>query len=127
MSAFLTELQVENASLMDDGKWRLTAPLVYQSDIADQTFTVPAGFITDYASVPRAPLVYWLCGDTSTLASVVHDAIYTYHWVPRAVADAVLKEASLLTGVPRWRAWLMWAGVRIGGAGHWQPDESAAA
>jgi hypothetical protein len=127
MSAFLTELQVENASWMDDGKWRLTAPLVYQSDIADQTFTVPAGFITDYASVPRAPLVYWLCGDTSTLASVIHDAIYTFHWVTREVADAVLKEASLLTGVPSWRAWLMWAGVRIGGASHWQPDESAAA
>jgi hypothetical protein len=120
MSAFLTELRVENASVLDDGKWRLTAPLVYQSDIADQTFTVPAGFITDYASVPRAPLVYWLCGDTSTLASVVHDWLYTEHPVTRDVADAVLKEASLLTGVPKWRSWLMWAGVRLGGAGHWQ-------
>jgi hypothetical protein len=124
MSAFLTELQVENASVMDDGKWRLTAPLVYQSDVAGQTFTVPAGFVTDYASVPRAPLVFWLCGDTSTLASVVHDWLYTIHPVRRDVADAVLKEASLLTGVPKWRAWLMWAGVRVGGAGHWEPDES---
>jgi hypothetical protein len=120
MSAFLTDLQVENASSMDDGKWRLTAPLIYQSDVAGQTFVVPAGFVTDYASVPRAPLVYWLCGDTSTMASVVHDAIYTYHWVTRDVADKVLKEASILTGVPKWRAWAMYLGVRIGGGGsHW--------
>lgn len=121
MSAFLTELQVENATGLDDGKWRLIAPLVYQSDVAGMTFTVPAGFISDYASVPRAPLVYWLCGDTSTMASVVHDAIYTYHWVDRATADAVLKEASAVTGVPAWRRWIMWAGVRIGGGSHWNP------
>ncbi|MBB5414134.1 DUF1353 domain-containing protein [Paraburkholderia atlantica] len=119
MSAFLTELQVENATGMDDGKWRLTAPLVYQSDVAGMTFTVPAGFISDYASVPRAPLVYWLCGDTSTMASVVHDAIYTYHWVDRATADAVLKEASAVTGVPAWRRAIMWAAVRAFGASHW--------
>ncbi|WP_250538175.1 MULTISPECIES: DUF1353 domain-containing protein [unclassified Caballeronia] len=127
MSAFLTDLHVENASGTDDGKWRLTAPLVYESDIAGETFVVPPGFVTDYASVPRAPLVYWLCGDTSTLASVVHDFLYTTHPVAREVADAVLKEASLLTGVAKWRAWLMWAGVRVGGASHWTPDEPAAA
>lgn len=127
MSAFLTELQVENATDKDDGKWRLTAPLIYRSDVADQTFVVPKGFVTDYASVPRAPLVFLLCGDTSTLASVVHDFLYTAHPVTRDIADAVLKEASLLTGVPKWRAWLMWAGVRLGGASHWEPDEPAAA
>jgi hypothetical protein len=127
MSAFLTDLQVENASSMDDGKWRLTAPLIYQSDVAGRTFVVPAGFVTDYASVPRAPLVYWLCGDTSTMASVVHDAIYTYHWVPRNIADKVLKEASILTGVPKWRAWAMYIGVRIGGGGsHWSGPATAA-
>jgi len=127
MSAFLTDLHVENASGMDDGKWRLTAPLIYQSDVAGQTFVVPAGYVTDYASVPRAPLVYWLCGDTSTLASVVHDWLYTTHPVTRAVADAVLKEASLLTGVPKWRANLMYLGVRVGGASHWRPSEPASA
>jgi hypothetical protein len=100
--------------------WRLTAPLVYQSDVAKMTFTVPAGFITDLASVPRIPIAYLLAGGTSNEASVVHDFIYSTHPVDRATADAVLKEASLLTGVPKWRAWLMWAGVRVGGGGsHW--------
>jgi hypothetical protein len=126
MSAFLTELRVENATGLDDGKWRLIAPLVYQSDVAGMTFTVPAGFISDYASVPRAPLVYWLCGDTSTMASVVHDAIYTYHWVDRATADKVLREASAVTGVAAWRRTLMYWGVRLGGASHWNPRPATA-
>lgn len=126
MSAFLTSLEVENATGQDDGKWRLTAPLVYQSDVAGMTFTVPAGFVSDYASVPRAPLVYWLCGDTSTMASVVHDAIYTYHWVDRATADKVLREASAVTGVAAWRRTLMYWGVRLGGASHWNPKPASA-
>jgi hypothetical protein len=120
MSAFLTSLDLRDADNTDDGQWILCAPLVYQSDVAQQTFTVPAGFQTDLASVPRLPLVFLLAGDSARKASVVHDWLYTTHPVTRDVADAVLKEASLLTGVPKWRAWLMWAGVRIGGGGsHW--------
>ncbi|WP_250538840.1 MULTISPECIES: DUF1353 domain-containing protein [unclassified Caballeronia] len=129
MSAFVPPndaLDLRTADNSDDGKWILCAPLVYQSDVAGQTFTVPAGFQTDLASVPRLPLVFLLAGDSARKASVVHDWLYTMHPVTRDVADAVLKEASLLTGVPIWRAWLMWAGVRVGGASHWQPNESVA-
>ncbi|MFM0503990.1 DUF1353 domain-containing protein [Paraburkholderia caffeinilytica] len=123
MSAFLSDLQVElvsDATNSGRGTWRLTAPLVYQSDVAKRTFTVPAGFETDFASVPRVALAFMLCGDSAHAASAVHDALYTYHWVPRSVADAVLREAALVSGVPAWRAFLLWSGVRIGGGGsHW--------
>jgi hypothetical protein len=122
MSKFLTPLVMENATPRDDGLWRLTAPLVYQSDVAKMTFTVPAGFITDLASVPRWPIAYMLAGGTSNEASVVHDFIYSTHPVDRVTADAVLKEASAVTGVPAWRRWMMWAGVRIGGGSHWDPQ-----
>lgn len=125
MSAFLTELQMENATQHDDGLWRLTAPLVYQSDVAKMTFTVPAGFVTDLASVPRIPIAYLLAGGTSNEASVVHDFLYSTHPVPRNIADAVLREASAVTGVPAWRRWIMWAGVRLGGGSHWDPPVSA--
>lgn len=122
MSAFVPPydaLDLRTVDNTDDGRWILCGPLVYQSDVAGQTFTVPAGFHTDLASVPRLPLVFLLTGDSARKASVVHDYLYTTHPVTRDVADAVLKEASLLTGVPKWRAWLMWAGVRLGGASHW--------
>lgn len=119
MSAFLSKCDLEIADSTDDGQWILTSPLVYQSDVAKQIFTVPKGFKTDLASVPRIPIVYLLCGDTSDEAAVVHDYLYTTKCVPRDVADRVLREASAVTGVPAWRRWMMWAGVRIGGASHY--------
>ncbi len=122
MSKFLTALQVE---LVDDtsnegrGTWRLTAPLTYQSDVAHQKFTVQAGFETDFASVPRMPVVFLLTADTCHAASALHDWLYTTHPVDREIADAVLREASAASGVPAWRCWAMWAGVRVFGAAHW--------
>ncbi len=118
MSRFLTRLAMQAADNKDDGEWQLTAPLVYQSDVAGQTFTVPAGFPTDLASVPRLTIVFLLTGDSSAEAAVVHDMLYTNKPVPRRVADAVLREASAVTGVPAWRRWLMWAGVRAFGWSH---------
>jgi hypothetical protein len=119
VSAFLSELRVENASGQDDGKWRLTAPLVYQSDVAAMTITAPAGMVTDFASVPRAPLAYMLFGDRASEASVIHDYLYGSHLVPRAMADAVLREASAVTGVSWFARNSMWLGVRAFGWLHW--------
>ncbi|AOZ08131.1 hypothetical protein BKK80_12435 [Cupriavidus malaysiensis] len=117
---------MENATGQDDGLWRLVEPLVYQSDVAGQTFVVPPGFETDLASVPRLPVVFLLAGGTSNEAAVVHDFLYTRHTVSRAVADAVLREASSVTGVPAWRRWLIYWGVRLGGGSHWRPDQARA-
>jgi hypothetical protein len=127
MSRFLSACVLEVASDQDDGKWILMANLRYESDVAMRTIVVPAGFQTDLASVPRLPFVYLLCGDCAREAAVVHDYLYSTHPVDRATADAVLREASAVTGVPAWRRWLMWAGVRIGGASHWGPDPAPAA
>lgn len=122
MSRFLTDL---DARLIDPsanegrGEWQLDAPLVYLSDLAG-TLTVPAGFKTDFASVPRVPIAFLLCGDTASRAAALHDWLYTKpHQLDRATADRVLQEAAIADGVPKWRAWMLWAGVRIGGASHW--------
>lgn len=121
MAAFLTPLQVER---LDDisadgrGTWKLLGPLVFLSDIAGQ-IAVPAGFVTDFASVPRLPLAFMLAGDTAHKAAVVHDWLYTTHQVDRATADQVFHEASIAMGVPGWRAWIMKLAVRVGGGGSW--------
>lgn len=118
MSKFLTDLQAELVQ-SEPALWKLTLPLIYQSDVANDTFVVPVGFVTDLASVPRIPIAYFLAGGTSNEASVVHDWLYTEKKLPRAMADSVLREASAVTGVPGWRRWIMWAGVRLGGGSHW--------
>lgn len=122
MSAFHSEL---DADLIKDepATWRLNEPLIYESDVAKMTFTVPTGFVTDLASTPRWPIIYEIGGGVANMASVVHDFLYSApHPVPRAVADAVLREASLVSGVPAWRAALMFYGVRAFGGSHWGPD-----
>ena len=93
MSAFLTELQMENATGKDDGHWRLIAPLVYQSDVAGMIFTVPTGFITDLASVPRVPIAYLLArhverGERSSRLSVL-DAPCAAQYCRRSAARGV--------------------------------------
>jgi hypothetical protein len=124
MSKFLTDLDVvllSDSANSDRGSWRLQNELIYQSDVAAQVFVVPVGFVTDFASVPRIPGVFDLVGDTAHAAATLHDWLYTTHPVPRDVADAVLQEAAKTSGVSAFKAWLMWAGVRVGGASHWAP------
>lgn len=126
MSRFLTKLDVDlvsDATNSGRGTWRLNTPLKYRSDVAGMTFVVPAHFETDYASVPRSPVVFLLTADSAHEASALHDFLYTApHPVPRAMADAVLREASIASGVPAWRAALMFYGVRIFGGSHWGSD-----
>jgi len=121
MSEFVTPLDVRRQKATDDdANWITLAPFGYKSDLLGDVVVVPMGYVTDFASVPRAPLIYWLCGNTSTEASVIHDFLYDQKKESRATCDAVLREASIVSGVPRWRAWLMWAGVRCFGATHWR-------
>lgn len=71
--------------------------------------------------MPRLPLVYLLAGGAAPAPAVIHDWLTQVHppGIDRSLAAAVFLEAMRLDGTPRWRAWLMWLGVRIGGAGAW--------
>ena len=120
MSAFVTPLDVRRVGPGPQGRstWKLTAPLVYQSDMLGRHVTVPAGFVTDFASVPRLPLAFLVAGDTAHEAAVVHDWLYTSHETDRATADAVFREAIRVSDQQA-PAWLMWLAVRVGGSGSW--------
>lgn len=109
---FLTQLHVEQ---IDDDGWRLLGQLVYYSERLKRSVAVPEGFVTDFASVPRLPFVYWLAGGKATKAAVIHDFLYRKSGVSRADADAVFAEAMEATGQAAWRRGLMWFGLRIGG------------
>lgn len=123
MSRFLTKLRlerIEDTSRDGRGTWELYGKLVYESDVAGVTITAPKGFVTDLASVPRLPFAYLLTGGIGHAAAVIHDCLYTTHVLTRELSDEVFYEALLVLGVSKWQAWLMWAGVRVGGAGSWE-------
>jgi hypothetical protein len=83
------------------------------------------GYLTDLCSQPQATLS--LLGEIGQLPSVPHDEAYNSHSIPRAVADKMLYEACILSGIPKWKAAMIYAGVRIGGASHWGPEATASA
>lgn len=130
MSRFITSLrveQIEDVSSDGRGTWQLLHPLAYKSDLAKTIFVAPVGFVTDFASVPRIPVAFFLAGSTAHRAAVIHDLLYTNHEVDRSMADTVFREACGICDVPAWRSWLMWLGVRIGGGASWDapgPDQS---
>lgn len=116
---FLSSLQVEQ---IDEDNWRLTAPLRFYSARLDRLIEVPRGFVTDFASVPRFPFIYWFTAGKFQAAAVIHDWFYRTDTedITRAAADAVLAEAMEALGYWKVRQWFVWAGVRIGG--YWSYD-----
>lgn len=118
MSRFLSELEVSLSSLRDDNGaalWVLDEALVYHSDIVGMV-TVPKGFPTDFASVPRVPFIYEALGGLAHYAATIHDWLYTHPaYISREDADAVFREAAIASGVPRWKAQLMYWAIRLFG------------
>lgn len=95
----------------------LLQPLVYFCALLRVFITVPAGFRTDYASVPRLPLAFLFFGDRGKRAAVLHDFLYSGGLaVDRETADAIFAEALTATGYSAFTVWAMHQGVRMGGA-----------
>lgn len=98
--------------------FRLLEPL----DTSD--FVIPVGFESDGASVPRVlwRLIFPPIDPVALPAAVVHDYIYREQpegWT-RDRADTLFLRLLIADGVARWRAWLAWLGVRIGGWAAWE-------
>jgi len=110
---------------IDDTHWRLLEPYAFASAVTGTILLVPAGFVTDFASVPRVPIAYWLVGNTAHGAAVIHDWLYTTGAFPKETADAVFREAMRDAGVPWWRRWMMYLGVRWGGTAAWERHRRA--
>lgn len=68
-----------------------------------------------YALGLLALLLYAAVAGYGHEAAAVHDWLYRTGLITRRQADAVFYRALRASGVARWRAWLMWAGVRLGG------------
>ncbi len=80
-----------------------------------QSFTVPEGFTTDFASVPR-PFT-WLLPRYGrwTQAAILHDFLWAEARegrIHKFDADGIFNRAMRELGVPYLRRWIMWTAVR---------------
>jgi hypothetical protein len=116
MAEFLKELDI---SLREDSDtvYVLNDNLIYESDIVGR-IVVPRGFQTDFASVPRIPIVYMLFGDRAHREAVIHDALYRIDYpgnISFNSANRVFLEAMKVRGKPFYIRWPMYIGVCTGG------------
>jgi hypothetical protein len=140
---FLDTIEAKRTGGFDrDGRplWRVIRPLLYQSVLFPQRLLVTLpGFITNYASVPRAPLLYWWYGDRCWEEPAGHDQPYTLRrlvWgrfdaagelviehdpdpIERRLADELFYEALLLNPRMKSSALAMYKAVRWWGERSW--------
>jgi hypothetical protein len=100
---------------VDECRWRLVEPVRYVGGQGD-AFEVPAGYVTDFASVPR--IAVWLIPvfGRYTLPAILHDRLLTDYLAAGAIssvdADGLFRRSMREMGVAPVRRYLMWAGVR---------------
>lgn len=94
----------------------LLAPIAYV-DPWGVRYEVPAGYLTDFASIPRTAW-WWLPPDDPKLiyAAAVHDRSYETHELPRLEADRLLIEIASMQGLSTASCALVYSAVRLGGA-----------
>ena len=130
-SHFVTPLRIEALCGPDgmplcnrDGRrlYKLLDRLVYWSASLDYPVVVDAGFVTDFGSVPRIPIVFDALGEIAQEPYVIHDRMYSKRDYPRETADSVLLEGLEAVGVSAPQRRAIYLGVRIGGGSHYAPD-----
>lgn len=113
MSTFTSPLDVR----FIDGKWweLLEDFEYYVDDNKEVLIKVPAGFKTDFASIPRILWSLFTHHDIFNKAAIVHDYLCgTYGDMGRFTEEQIhiiFYEALLVIGIPAWKAKIMWKSV----------------
>jgi hypothetical protein len=114
-TGFDSELSIQG---VDAATWQLLAPLVWTGTKGD-TFVVPIGFRTDFATIPR--FLLWFADKTGpyTRAAVLHDYLIEARInavtdrVSSRDVDGIFRRVMQDLGVPWVTRWTMWSAVRV--------------
>ncbi len=103
-------------------QWMLQGYVIHRFGHTPHVLIVPAGFVTDLASVPdiAEPLLP-RNGEYST-AAIIHDYLYWTQSCTREQADNLMSIVMKETGVAPWKALLIYGAVRLAGQRAWDQD-----
>lgn len=87
--------------------------------VYDFTIIVPADFQSDLDSVPRIPIAYMMLKNRCPRSGLLHDYLYSTGEYPRNICDSIFNCSMETEKLPAWARGLIYAGVRIGGASHY--------
>lgn len=87
-----------------------------------RTVVVPRGFVTDFASIPRAFWSGYLPTGPYQWAAVVHDYLYWEQATSREEADDIFLEAMTQSGVKPADRTIIYHSVRVAGGFSWDAN-----
>ncbi|EJI5073162.1 DUF1353 domain-containing protein [Salmonella enterica] len=115
MSRFTTPAILE---MLGHYNWRVYEPFAfYLSDDESDVIEVPAGFVTDLATIPR---VFWSLMQPDgkyAKAAIIHDYLYDNALRTKREADRIFLDGMTVLGVPKWKRTVMYWAVRLFGKG----------
>lgn len=125
MQSFLDPLDIEYIDTTKEPQtFKLIAPFHYVTQLG-YTICVPAGFITDFASVPQSLWNILPPDGPYGKAAVVHDYLYRTggkvdvspaYAFTKAESDTIFLEAMAELGVAWWRRQIMYRAVQLFGS-----------
>lgn len=123
MSQFIDVLSV--TPLADGENWRINITFRYTSALLtaigeSNLVSVPAGFVTDFASIPRAIQIVYPVWERYGPAAVLHDWLYWSQIYQRDIADNILREAMILLAVEDGTITDIFNAVRAFGQSSWE-------
>lgn len=104
-----------------DRQWIVADSFTYRLLDTQYVISIPKGFITDLASVPRPLWPILAPHDSYMNAAIIHDYLYWDQRCSKSEADSVLRLAMHETPVARLPGWMVYRGVSLFG----QPSFSA--
>lgn len=117
MSRFTTPAILE---MLGHYNWRVHEPFAfYLSDDESDVIEVPAGFVTDLATVPR---IFWILlppDGKYAKAAIIHDYLYDNALRTKKEADRIFLDGMDVLGVPKWKRTVMYWAVRLFGRGNY--------
>ena len=122
MQKFTDELLVESSG----NTWVLKRAFhfYYLDEVGAQTdVIIPEGFVTDFASTPKALYSFFPPIGIYNKAAMVHDFLYSKDCpliVERQIADKFFLQAMGVLGVAKWKRKIMFYAVRLFGQSHFR-------
>ena len=103
-------------------KWRTLREFTYflGNELSYESITVPEGFVTDFASVPKGLWNIFPPDGIYSQAAVLHDYLYQKKIYSRKKSDQIFLEAMEVLGVSLWKRRIMYRALRMFGWYAWK-------
>lgn len=109
----------------DAENWVLHTDLIYRVGETKDSIVVPAGFVTDFASIPKSLQSLFSVNGPYLVAGIIHDYLYWEQGAggcTRAEADGIFRLAMIENQATRFEWGAMYAAVDLAGGGPWNDN-----